>query len=116
MQRLEALEGGRLPELERRCDEALSRQPAEAAPEVVEVLAALRDALAALSAGHPAGGGGGQKLGAAGRGTLHWLLLAAAGYGGAVLSRADVAAMFLSRRILLSDVAVSLGWSWDGGG
>ncbi len=32
---------------------------------------------------------------------LHWLLLAAAGYGQSLLSKADVAALLLSRRILL---------------
>lgn len=36
---------------------------------------------------------------------LHWLLLVGAGYGQALLSKADVAALFLSRKILLTPAA-----------
>ena len=64
-----------------------------------------------------------QRVAAAPRpraGTLHWLLLAAAGYGQSLLSRADVAALFLSRKILLTGVgseeggAVSRAGGWGG--
>lgn len=42
--------------------------------------------------------------GLAARRRVPWLLLAAAGYGQALLSRADVAALFLSRKILLTEL------------
>lgn len=38
-----------------------------------------------------------------------WLLLAAAGYGQSLLGKADVAALFLSRKILLAEPAQASG-------
>lgn len=64
--------------------------------QAVATLAQQREALAAEQAQR--GAGAGTLLGSR---RLHWLLLAAAGYGQSLLSKADVAALFLSRKILL---------------
>lgn len=45
---------------------------------------------------------------------LPWLLVAAAGYGQSLLSKADVAALFLSRKILLTEPEPVSGWGGVG--
>jgi hypothetical protein len=70
--------------------------------QVVVLLTQQRHMLAeqqAAAAAAAAGAAGGRpRVG----GALHWLLLAAAGYGQSLLSKADVAALVLSRKILLA--------------
>ena len=51
-------------------------------------------------------GGGGRGLSGALAGNLIWLLRTAGGYAQRSLSQADVAAVFLSRRILLDRAAL----------
>lgn len=68
--------------------------------QVVSVLAQQRELL--LEQRQQAGRSGG---GLVSKTRVPWLLLAAAGYGQALLSKADVAALFLSRKILLTQPA-----------
>jgi hypothetical protein len=79
---------------------------------------AMKDTLASISERKPStggyifgGGGGGDAAGGRGlsgalAGNLLWLLRTAAGYARRSLSQADVAAVFLSRRILLDRSAL----------
>ncbi len=76
-------------------------------------LEAMKDALTGISergrAGDPGTGsaaGGGRGLSGALAGNLIWLLRTAGGYAQRSLSQADVAAVFLSRRILLDRAAL----------
>lgn len=80
--------------------------------QAVALLAQQREQLLAERSCGPAGGSAAAS-GFMGR-RLHWLLLAAAGYGQSLLSKADVAALLLSRRILLlpADAVSSAGW-WE---
>lgn len=64
--------------------------------QAVSLLAQQREQLLAERQGYSGSGGVGF-----GRGRLSWLLLVCAGYGQALISKADVAALFLSRKILL---------------
>ena len=76
-----------------------------------DVLAGLGRQQAALAAQaaelgvSPAAAGGVQHRGLVVR-QLQWLLLAAAGYVQSLLSKADVAALLLSRKIMLADLMV----------
>ena len=85
----------------------LCRSPAEllavmgSLQEVLAILAQQRQLLAERPPG-PRERGGGSGGGGFGRSRLHWLLLAAAGYGQSLLSKADVAALIISRKILLT--------------
>ena len=58
------------------------------------------------------GSGAGGRAASSSR--LHWLLLAAAGYGQSLLSKADIAALLLSRRILLLPADAVSGRWWAG--
>ncbi|PSC67449.1 beta-Ig-H3 fasciclin [Micractinium conductrix] len=106
LQRLDALEHGTLPQLQHKWEESARRAPEQLAElvgglsQVVALLAAQRQLLLDRQA---------EPLPPGARGAAHrqlpWLVIAAAGYAQAVLSRADVAALFLSRKILLTDPA-----------
>jgi hypothetical protein len=108
--RLESIEGVGIPGLQRRCDDIAAR-PA-LSPEVAFALQHLRTTLSELSLS--------QKrcletaVGYAGRGgfftqQLQTLLQTLSTYAGGVLSKADVAAIFLSRKVLIGDVAEVVG-------
>ena len=84
----------------------LRRSPAEllavmgSLQEVLTILTQQRQLLAERPPGQVERGG--CHGGGLGGGRLHWLLLAAAGYGQSLLSKADVAALIISRKILLT--------------
>jgi hypothetical protein len=108
--RLGALEQGALPELQRKW-ESLATRPA-VSPEVTDALRALRDVLGSLTQAQrqyldAAAGYRGPARALAQQ--LRWLLVAAAAYGAAALSGADVAALLLSRRVLVGDWDVARG-------
>lgn len=123
--KFESLEGLTLPSIHRRCDD-LAARPA-LSPEIAFALQHLRETLTELSVSQ-------QRcleaaVGYAGRGgffvqQLQALVQTAAGYATATLSKADVAAVFLSRKILLGDVRSvngdvqqgSSGWAGLGAG
>ena len=108
--RIESIEANSLPNMQRRCDD-LAARPA-LTPEVALALQHLRDTLTELSTAQ-------QRcleaaVGYAGKGgffvqQLRSLVNTAAGYVGATLSKADVAAVFLSRKILLGDMKSLVG-------
>ncbi|KAG7673017.1 hypothetical protein Ndes2437B_g01124 [Nannochloris sp. 'desiccata'] len=108
--RLEYIEGIGLPGLQRRCDDIAAR-PA-LSPEVASALLHLRTTLSDLSLSQ-------QRcletaVGYAGRNgyfvqQLQTLLQTLSTYAGGVLSKADVAAIFLSRKVLIGDVAEVVG-------
>jgi hypothetical protein len=104
--RIESIEGVGLPGLQRRCDDIAAR-PA-LSPEVASALQHLRTTLSELSLAQ-------QRcletaVGYAGRGgfciqQFQILLQILTRYAGGMLSKADVAAVFLSRKVLIGDVA-----------
>ena len=104
--RIESIEGVGLPSLQRRCDD-LAARPA-LSPEVAAALQHLRTTLSELSLSQ-------QRcletaVSYAGRGgfiiqQLHTLVQTLSHYAGGLLSKADVAAVFLSRKVLIGDVA-----------
>ncbi|KAL4425195.1 hypothetical protein ABPG75_009211 [Micractinium tetrahymenae] len=108
LQRLDALEHSRLPALQEKWEETARRAPEQltelvgSLQQVVSLLAQQRQLLLEhrQQAEH-SGSSGGSGLLAKRR--IPWLLLAAAGYGQSLLSKADVAALFLSRKILLAE-------------
>eukprot|EP00887_Chlorella_sp_A99_P003395 scaffold7.g3395.t1 len=103
--RLDAMEFAQLPRLQEKWEEAACRLPEQhqAFAEVVaEVLALLREQQAAAAAVQArAGGSSAAPLPLR---PLHWLLATAGGYTAAAVSKADVAVVLLSRRILLADL------------
>ncbi|BDA48931.1 hypothetical protein COCOBI_13-0400 [Coccomyxa sp. Obi] len=111
--RFTTLETFRLPDMDTRIERAGT---ALVSQEFHATLEAMKDALAGISErGHAAGGpgSGGGSAGGDGRGlsgalagNLIWLLRTAGGYAQRSLSQADVAAVFLSRRILLDRAAL----------
>lgn len=82
--------------------------PRRAPERLAEVLGGLQQAVAQLAQQRETLAAGRERRGAA-AGRLSWLLLAAAGYGQHLLSRADVAALLLSRRILLGPSGEAAG-------
>ena len=92
-----------LPRLQEKWEEAVVRVPEQqqaVADLLADVVALLRQQQAALQAAHSSGGGGAFPTR-----QMHWLLATAAGYSQAALSKADVAAIFLSRRLLADPLA-----------
>ncbi|EIE18833.1 hypothetical protein COCSUDRAFT_59764 [Coccomyxa subellipsoidea C-169] len=113
--RFTTLETHRLPDMDNRIERASTALISQARiSEFHATLDMMNDALARISerkespGGYIFGGGGGGN--AAGGGglssSLIWLLQTAAGYARRSLSQADVAAVFLSRRILLDRAAL----------
>jgi len=108
--RIESIEGVGLPNLQRRCDDIAARPVLS--PEVASALQHLRTTLSELSLSQ-------QRcletaVGYAGRGgfliqQLQTLLQTLSTYAGGVLNKADVAAVFLSRKVLIGDVAEVVG-------
>ncbi|CAL8463813.1 g3347 [Coccomyxa elongata] len=108
--RFTTLETFRLPDMDNRIERAST---ALVSQEFHATLEAMKDALTGISergrAGYPgagSAGGGGRGLSGALAGNLIWLLRTAGGYAQRSLSQADVAAVFLSRRILLDHAAL----------
>lgn len=108
--RLDALDATALPALSRRCEDLASRPPLS--PEVLAALTGLRVALTQLTASQQAALEAAVGLAARPRDgylvhQLKALAATAAGYASAALSRADVAALVLSRCLLIGHVAVA---------
>lgn len=110
-QRVDAMEQSAIPAIQRRCDQILDRPALP--PEVAEALQQLQGVLAGLAVAQnqylEAAEGHAHGAGRFALRQLKLLLSVGAGYGGALLSKADVAAVFFSRKLLVSDVMALQG-------